>query len=69
MMNTIHYAFVILNISYDIFQEASELIMYLLLLSPLMPESCPIFALGRASSCKNFCLKKPSRKWIYGKMV
>jgi len=26
------------------FQGASEIITYLLLLSPLMPESCPIFA-------------------------
>jgi len=25
------------------FQGASEIIIYLLLLSPLMPESCPIF--------------------------
>jgi len=26
------------------FQGASEIIIYLLLLSPLMPESCPILA-------------------------
>jgi len=26
------------------FQRTSEIIIYLLLLSPLMPESCPVFA-------------------------
>jgi len=44
-MNTKHFVFVILNISYyDIFQWASEIVIYPLLLSPLMAESWPIFA-------------------------
>ena len=42
MMNAEHSVFVIFKIFYDIFQGASEIIIYLLLLSPLMPESCPI---------------------------
>jgi len=42
MMNAKYSVFVILNISYDIFQGASETSIYLLLLSPLIPESCPI---------------------------
>jgi len=43
-MNTKHSAFVILDTSYDIFQGVSEIIIYLSLLSPLMPESFPVFA-------------------------
>jgi len=43
-MNTEHLVFVKLIYHVTFFQGASEIIIYILLVSPLMPESLPIFA-------------------------